>query len=112
MNVREEVFQELMQQVLTFIEKFKYIDKSIENLCKTMCKTALSNAEFNEIMKLYNTTGQMFIKALNLLDNIICRFPQELSTDELELIEQYRKLSEANKFIFKTRLKSEIEING
>lgn len=111
MSAKEDVFNTLMGQILAFIEKFKYIDKSIESLCKTMCKTALSNEEFNEMMKLYNTTGQMFIKSLGLLDSIICRFPQELNPDELELLEQYRKLSEAEKFIYKTKLKEEIRLN-
>lgn len=105
MSSREEAYTLLMEQVLSFIERFKFIDKSIESLCKKLCKISVSDAEFNEIMKLYNTTGQMFIKALNLLDSIICRFPQEVTPDELELLENYRKLSEAEKFIHRERLK-------
>lgn len=110
MSSKEEVFNTLMEQILAFIEKFKYIDKSVESLCKRMCRIAISNAEFNEMMKLYNTTGQMFIKSLGLLDNIICRFPQELNPDELELLEHYRKLSEAERYIFKTKLKEGVKL--
>ena len=105
MNPREEAYTLLMEQVLSFIDRFKFIDKSVESLCKKLCKITVSDAEFNEMMKLYNTTGQMFIKSLNLLDSIICRFPQEVTPDELELLENYRKLSEAEKFIYKEKLK-------
>nr|DAD80574.1 MAG TPA: hypothetical protein [Siphoviridae sp. ctYh54] len=112
MSIKEDVFNSLMEQVLAFIEKFKYIDKSVEAMCKKMSKTAISNAEFNEMMKLYNTTGAMFIKSLGLLDSIICRFPQELNTDELEMLEYYRKLSEAERFLLKAKLKEEIKINA
>ena len=105
MNSKEEVFTKLMEQVLSFIERFKFIDKSVEALCKKLCKVSVSNAEFGEMMKLYNTTGQMFTKSLELLDSIICRFPQELNPDELDLLENYRKLDEADKFIYKARLK-------
>lgn len=111
MDSKEEVFTKLMEQVLSFIDRFKFIDKSIESLCKKLCKISVSNAEFSELMKLYNTTGQMFTKSLELLDDIICRFPRELTPDELDLIETYRKLDEADKFIYKSRLKEKIKTN-
>lgn len=108
MNPKEEAFNILMQQILSFIDRFKFIDKAIENLCKKLCKPQITDADFGELLKLYNTTGQMFIKALGILDSIICRFPQELTPDELELIELYRKASDADKFIYKTKLKQDI----
>lgn len=112
MNSKDEVFTRLMEQVLSFIDRFKFIDKSVEALCKKLCKVTVSNAEFSEMMKLYNTTGQMFTKSLELLDDIICRFPPELTPDELDLIENYRKLDEAEKFIYKSRLKEKAKTNA
>jgi hypothetical protein len=109
MSSKEEVFNSLMEQVLAFIERFKFIDKAVESLCKKLGRAYVSNLEFNEMMKLYNTTGQMFLKSLELLNTIICRFPQELTPDELELLEYYRKLSDAERFIHKAKLKEEVK---
>lgn len=110
MNQKEEAFNLLMQQILSFIDRFKFIDKAIENLCKKLCKPQIVEADFEELMKLYNTTGQMFIKALGILDSIVCRFPQELDPDELELIQSYRKLSEAEQFIYREKIKQDAEL--
>lgn len=111
MSQKEEAFNLLMEQILSFIDRFKFIDKAIENLCKKLCKPHIADVEFAEMMKLYNTTGQMFIKSLSILDSIICRFPQELNPDELELLEEYRKLTDADKFIYKSKLKQGMFLN-
>ena len=105
---KEEAYNLLMAQVLSFIERFKFIDRAVDNLCKKIGRIALKTEEFSEILKLYNITGQMYVKSLELLDSIICRFPQEISPDELDLISEYRKLSESDKFIYKSKLKKRL----
>lgn len=107
MDKKEDAFNTLMEQVLSFIERFKFIDKAVETLCKKLGKTAMRSDEFNEMLKLYNVTGQMYTKSLELLDSIICRFPQELNPDELEMLSLYRNLSESEKYLLKTRIKVE-----
>lgn len=106
MSSKEDAFNSLMEQITSFIDKFRYIDKSTEALCKKLAKTSVSSSEFTEMMKLYNSTSQMFIKSLELLDSIICRFPVEVTPDEIELLDFYRKLPESEKYIYKTRLKN------
>mgnify|MGYP003301510538 CR=1 FL=1 len=104
--MKEKAYTLLMEQILSFMERFKFLDKAIESLCKRLGKaTSISGTEFSELMKLYNITGSMYLKSLELLDSIICRFPQEITPDELELLEEYRSLQEHEKFIYKSRLK-------
>ena len=107
MHQKLDAHKMMMEQVLSFLDKFKHIDKAIDNLCKNLSKTSVSNSEFQELMKLYNTTGSMFLKALDILNSIMCKFPQELMLDELEIIEYYRGLTEAEKFIYRERMKKD-----
>lgn len=106
--MKEEAYTALMEQVLTFSEKFKYLDKATESLCKTLAKTSITNQEFGEVVKLYNTTGSMYLKSLELLDKILSRFPLEVTPDELELLEEYRMLSESERYMYKSKLKHRI----
>lgn len=108
MTEKKDAYNLLMTQVLAFIDRFKFIDKAIDNLCRRLGKSAIKGEEFSEVLKLYNTTGHMYTKSLELLDSIICRFPEELTPDELELISHYRELSESEKFIYKSRLKKRL----
>ena len=100
---KAEVFSELMNQILNFLERFKYIDRALDSFSKRLLK--VEKLDFDEIMKVYNTTGSLYLKSLELLNEIITKFPRELATDELELIESYQKLSEADKFVYRARLK-------
>ena len=111
MSSKEDVFEGLTQLTLNFLERFKFIEKAIESLCKTLSKKSVSEEEFEEILKLYNTTGSMFLKALDLLNNILSRFPEELSPEEVEVIDYYRKLTEADKYVYRAKLK-ELSRNG
>lgn len=108
----EEIFKQLTEHILAFIERFKYIDKAVDNLCKKLSKISIDQESFAEFLKIYNTTGQMYTKSLELLDSIICRFPVEITPDELELLDQYRKMSESEKFLFKETLKLKVKQNA
>lgn len=105
MSSKQEAFDALMKQILAFMERFKYIDKAIENLCKSLCKVGVSNSEFNEMLKMYNTTSQMFVKSLEIMDNMISKFPQELSPEEIEVLDLYRSMNEAEKFMYRVKIK-------
>lgn len=110
MQKKAEVFSELMAQILRFLERFKYIDKALDSFSKRLLK--VDKLDFDEITKMYNITGSLYLKSLELLNEIICKFPRELSTDELELIEYYQKLSEADKFIYRAKLKEITQSGG
>jgi hypothetical protein len=107
-SAKQEVFELLLETVKNLVHKFRYIDSAVDNLCKRLTKSAILNADFNEILKLYNTTGAMFNKSLELLDSIVCRFPQELAPDELELLEAYRRLNLIEKHTYKSKVVEEV----
>lgn len=103
MASKREVFTELNDRVVNFMSRFKYLETCLDSLCKKLGKTAASGESFDEFLKIYSMTSSMYIKSLDALNNLICRFPEELRPEELELIENYRNCPESIKLIIRAK---------
>lgn len=97
-SVTEDTYKTIMECFKDCIDRFKYINKAVDSLFKNLNSKSIQSMQPEDILKLYNNTYSMQIKAMEMADRMLSKFPSELTPAEYEMLELFRALPETSKY--------------
>ena len=96
-SIKESAYLSIVDNFKDCLDRFKYINKAVDSMFKNLNSVLTDEKSAVELLKLYNNTYLMQLKSYEILNQILSKFPSDLSPQEFEMIELYRSLPESMK---------------
>ncbi len=100
------ILDELFSKATFFIQNTKMIENSVTEALKYLAKELKKPVSPNHVMEIFKQVMELHNNGLNVINSIIEKFPLEMTVQELQLLQDFRSLSDINKSTVINFLKS------
>ena len=94
MTSKTDVLNGLLEKAQFFISNSQKLDNATIYAVRKLAVSLRKSADPNEVMSMYSRVMDLQILALKTINNIVDKFPVELTIQELHMLELFRKMPE------------------
>lgn len=97
MDNRTEVLSQLLDKAQFFLNNSKRLDSATIYAVRKLATTMRKSTDPTEVVRIYNNVVELHTLALKTINNILEKFPVEMTIQEMRLLEMFRLAPEKDK---------------
>ena len=96
-NEKAAILNELLSKATFFIQNTKVLETSVTEALKYLAEELKHPVSPSNVMEIFKQVMNLHNNGLSIINSIVEKFPLEMTIQELQLLQDFRMLSDINK---------------